>query len=37
VTLDDGSLLHWHHGRLVACVKSSRLKRTGGTAALEAT
>jgi hypothetical protein len=37
LTLDDGSLLHWHHGRLVACVKSSRLKRTGGTAALEAT
>jgi len=37
VTLDDGSLLHWHHGRLVACVKSSRLKRTGGMTALDTT
>ena len=35
VTLDDGSLLHWHRNRLVACANSSRLKRTGGTTALE--
>jgi len=35
VTLDDGSLLHWHRNRLVACTDSSRLKRTGGTTALE--
>ena len=35
VTLDDGSLLHWHRSRLVACTDSSRLKRTGGTTALE--
>ena len=34
VTLDDGSLLHWHRSRLVACANSSQLKRTGGTTAL---
>jgi len=37
VTLDDGSLLHWHRGRLVARAKSSRLKRTGGMTALDTT
>jgi hypothetical protein len=37
VTLDDGSLLHWHRSRLVACANSSRLKSTGRTAALETT
>jgi len=37
ITLDDGSMLHWHRGRLVACANSSRLKRTGGTAALDTT
>ncbi len=37
VTLDDGSLLHWHRSRLVACANSLRLKSTGRTAALETT
>jgi peptidase E len=37
VTLDDGSLLHWHRGRLVARANSSRLKRTGGMTALDTT
>jgi hypothetical protein len=37
VTLDDGSLLHWHRSRLVACANSSRLTRTGGTTALDTT
>jgi hypothetical protein len=37
VTLDDGSLLHWHGSRLVACANSSRLNRTGGTNALDTT
>ena len=31
LTLDDGSLLHWRRGRLVAAEGSSRLARTGGT------
>ena len=36
LTLDDGSLLHWHRSRLVACANSSRLMRTGGTTAMDA-
>jgi hypothetical protein len=35
VTLDDGSLLHWHRSRLVACANTSELKRTGATKALD--
>ncbi len=30
VTLDDGSLLHWKQGRLVAALGSRRLARDGG-------
>jgi peptidase E len=32
-TLDDGSLLHWHRGRLTECANSLRLARTGDTSA----
>jgi hypothetical protein len=34
-TLDDGSVLHWHRGRLRTATASSRLLRTGATAAVE--
>ena len=36
LTLDDGTLLHWHGGRLRQCVRSLRLMRTGRTAPAEA-
>ena len=35
-TLDDGSLLHWHRGRLRAAEFSTRLLRTGRLARTEA-
>jgi hypothetical protein len=36
LTLDEGSLLHWHAGRLVGCHESRRLMRTGRVVAAEA-
>jgi hypothetical protein len=33
LTLDDGSLLHWRRGRLVAAEGSARLARAGGASA----
>jgi hypothetical protein len=34
VTLDEGSLLHWHRGRLESSTNSRRLTRAGGTSAM---
>jgi hypothetical protein len=34
LTLDDGSLLHWQDGRLVAAANARRLARSGGTVAV---
>jgi hypothetical protein len=33
LTLDEGSVLHWHRGRLGTCSRSLRLKRTGTASA----
>ncbi len=34
-TLDEGSMLHWHRGRLRVAVGTSRLLRSGSTSAVE--
>jgi cyanophycinase-like exopeptidase len=35
LTLDDGTLLHWHRGRLQESIQSQRLMRTGRTVPAE--